>query len=136
MDPERALRLVRQTGIVTADDADDILVHALEISDGMLIGVMAHELGHHVFGHVSNESKGLRISRIQEEQADSFSSCFIEESSSRQSLLMGTLIWYYALSQMELANNVIATDHPASHERYKNFIKRHANVAHSLGFIE
>ena len=139
MDGERAVELIRRLGLLSGQDAQstgDILIQAEAISDGMMIGVLAHELGHHAFSHLSGEKGTSPISRNQEREADSFASSVIEASSSRQQFLQGTLIWHYALAQMEEANSATATTHPASRERYEDFIQRNANVAHSLGIEE
>lgn len=133
MSKERVDAILRQTGVLSASDAMDVLVQAEPISDGMIIGVLAHEFGHLAYGHVSGGRESSVISRNQERDADSFASSVIDASFSPQPMLLGTLIWHYAMAQVEKAHHETASTHPASIERYNDFVHRHMDVAHSLG---
>ena len=133
MDDDRAIELIGQVGLLPALGSVEVITRARSISAGMLMGMLAHEVGHQALGHTLGQAQNLAIARNQEREADSFASSIIQANDFGEHILEGSLIWWYALAQQESANGE-TTSHPASRERYQNFIRSNAAMAHMLGF--
>ena len=133
MDEDRAVALIERVGLRSALGSVEVITRARSISAGMLMGMLAHEVGHHALGHTVGQAQNLEIARNQEREADSFASSIIQANDFGEHILEGSLIWWYALAQQESVNGE-TTSHPASRERYQNFIRSNAAMAHMLGF--
>ena len=133
MDEDRAVALIERAGLRSALGSVEVITRARSISAGMLMGMLAHEVGHHALGHTVGQAQNLEIARNQEREADSFASSIIQANDFGEHILEGSLIWWYALAQQESVNGE-TTSHPASRERYQNFIRSNAAMAHMLGF--
>ena len=133
MDEDRAVELIERVGLRSALGSVEVITRARSISAGMLMGMLAHEVGHHALGHTVGQAQNLEIARNQEREADSFASSIIQANDFGEHILEGSLIWWYALAQQESVNGE-TTSHPASRERYQNFIRSNAAMAHMLGF--
>lgn len=135
MDADSAVRIVGEAGLAGALSDDKVVAQAKSISAGLILGILAHESGHHSLGHVlkTGSSVNLEIFRNQEREADSFASSVIASSPFGEYILAGTLFWHYALAQQEASG--AATTHPLSKERFENFVRANSDLAASLGVI-
>ena len=108
----------------------------------MMLAVLAHELGHIVYGHIHGkmvneyEPDDLAVSRNQEREADSFASSIISRSPFRDYLVLGGIFWWVVLTWASDANKDIETTHPHPEERVMNFIREHRSQANALGIDE
>ena len=135
MDDDRAAELVKDAELLSAAASVEVISRARMISAGMLMGVLAHEVGHQALGHTLGKSQNLSISRNQEREADSFASSIIAASDFGEHILVGSLVWWYALALHESKTGE-STTHPLSVERYNNYIKSNEALARMLGFRE
>ena len=130
---------MKKHGLYTALDRDEIRMKANGISAGMILTILAHEMGHIVLGHVAHTSGiGLEISRNQEREADSFASSVISASPFGEYMFVGMLFWHYALMLLEGAQPAAGDDgesqtHPCSRERYENLVKANPSKAAVFG---
>jgi len=143
-------------GLFTEDDACDICNdydiwsymdeearrRANSYGASMMLAVLAHELGHIVYGHIHGkmanecEPDDLAVSRNQEREADSFASSIISRSPFRDYLVLGGIFWWVVLTWASDANKDIETTHPHPDERVMNFIREHRSQAAALGIDE
>lgn len=119
---------------------DSVATSAKAIQAGMLLGILAHEAGHHVYGHVHNGS-GLRdnreISRNQEREADSFSASIMSASPWGKYMFEGTAYWWWMMSKREGGGTSDANrSHPRARERLENLIRSNREKAVALGLIK
>ena len=108
---------------------------AQAISSGMIIGILAHEMGHVCLGHVLGPSyydSNLEIARNHEREADSFASSITAACPFGEYVYEGTLFWHYVLAKQE-DNQTVASTHPLSRERLENIIRANSSKASSLG---
>jgi len=133
MDDVAVVRIMNSAELVAALDDDKVLATAKSISAGLMLGILAHESGHHALGHVlgMSSSVNLDISRNQEREADSFASSVIASSPFGEYILVGTLFWHFALAHQESADG--ATTHPLSKERFENFVRANPDLAKGFG---
>ncbi len=106
---------------------------ARSFSAGLLIGVLAHELGHLALGHCHGRRVNLEISRNQEREADSFASSVISSSPFGDYLVFGTILWEAVWVWVEKATGHTASTHPLSSERLADFIRANPSIAAELG---
>lgn len=108
---------------------------AQAISSGMIVGILAHEMGHVCLGHILGPSyydSNQEIARNHEREADSFASSITAACPFGEYVYEGTLFWHYVLAKQE-ANQTVASTHPLSRERLENIIRANSSKASSLG---
>lgn len=108
---------------------------AQAVSAGMIIGILAHEMGHVCLGHVLGPNyyqSNQEIGRNHEREADSFASSVTAASPFGEYVFEGTLFWFYALAMQE-TDQKVATTHPLSRERLENLIRANPSKASALG---
>ena len=132
-DLDTVVRLVNAADLAAALANETVQAKAKSVSAGMILGILAHEAGHHALGHTLNTSEkvNLDISRNQEREADSFASSVIASSPFGEYILAGTLFWHFALASQQ--GDAVATTHPLSKERFENFVRANAELAASMG---
>ena len=132
-DFDTVIRLANNAELGAALMNENVRAKAKSVAAGMILGVLAHEAGHHALGHTLNTSEkiNLDISRNQEREADSFASSVIASSPFGEYILAGTLFWHLALASQQ--GDTIATTHPLSKERFENFVRANAELAASMG---
>jgi len=106
---------------------------ARSFSAGLLIGILAHELGHLALGHCHGVRMNLEISRNQEREADSFASSVISSSPFGDYLVFGTILWEAVWVWVERATGQIASTHPLASERLADLIRANPSVASEIG---
>ena len=133
LDLGAVVRLVNAANLGAALANETVQAKAKSVSAGMILGILAHEAGHHALGHTLNTSEkvNLDISRNQEREADSFASSVIASSPFGEYILAGTLFWHFALASQQ--GDAVATTHPLSKERFENFVRANAELAASMG---
>ena len=133
LDLDSVIRLVNAADLGAALANETVQAKAKSVSAGMILGILAHEAGHHALGHTLNTSEkvNLDISRNQEREADSFASSVIASSPFGEYILAGTLFWHFALASQQ--GDAVATTHPLSKERFENFVRANAELAASMG---
>ena len=132
-DLDAVVRVVNAAELGAALSDEKVRAQAKSVSAGMILGILAHEAGHHALGHTLNTSEkvNLDISRNQEREADSFASSVIASSPFGEYILAGTLFWHFALASQQ--GDAVATTHPLSKERFENFVRANAELAASMG---
>ena len=132
-DLDTVVRLVNAADLGAALANETVQAKAKSVAAGMILGILAHEAGHHALGHTLNTSEkvNLDISRNQEREADSFASSVIASSPFGEYILAGTLFWHFALASQQ--GDAAATTHPLSKERFENFVRANAELAASMG---
>jgi len=132
-----ALRMAGKCGLGRMFLNDAIRVKASAISAGMLLTVLAHEMGHVVLGHVMRgDEVSNEISQNMEREADSFASSVISASPFGEYMFTGMLFWHYALMRLEELVGQSASgmgDHPGSRERYENLVQANPSKAAVFG---
>ena len=132
-DLDVTVRLVNAAQLGAALGDETARAKAKSVAAGMILGILAHEAGHHALGHTLNTSEkvNLDISRNQEREADSFASSVIASSPFGEYILAGTLFWHFALASQQ--GDAVATTHPLSKERFENFVRANPELAQSMG---
>lgn len=108
---------------------------AQAISSGMIVGILAHEMGHVCLGHILGPSyydSNQEIARNHEREADSFASSITAACPFGEYIYEGTLFWHYVLAKQE-GNQAVASTHPLSRERLANMIRANPSKASMLG---
>ncbi|MBU1024310.1 M48 family metalloprotease [bacterium] len=118
-----------------------IIVQSKDVLGSMLVFVIAHELGHIIYGHVYGsgyDEQPIDISRNQERDADSFASSVIASSRFSHFLVQGQLLalYVFALSEARSGESTEPGTHPLAMERLKNAVKANSKAAEDLGFTE
>ena len=106
---------------------------ARSFSAGLLIGILAHELGHLALGHCHGRRVNLEVSRNQEREADSFASSVISSSPFGDYLVFGTILWEAVWVWVEKATGQTASTHPLASERLADFIRANPSAASEFG---
>ena len=135
MSRKDSIELMTDCGLDEIFSLPGIKTKAQAVSAGMIIGILAHEMGHVCLGHVMGPNyynSNQEIGRNHEREADSFASSVMAASPFGEYVFEGTLFWYYALSMQELDQKV-ATSHPLSRERLENLIRANSSKASALG---
>ena len=124
--------------LLNALDDDALQIKARDIAAGLVLGIIAHEVGHLVLGHLASKGgvnyyqRNRDISRNQERDADSFASSVLASSPFGEPVLEGTLLWFFILASQEEGSE--ESTHPLSKERFENFVRANPDLAKSLGF--
>ncbi|MBR4172082.1 MAG: hypothetical protein IKR48_10560 [Kiritimatiellae bacterium] len=132
---EACFNLITQCDLLTALGDDAVRQKAISYSSGMIVSVLAHEVGHHVLGHLMSFSQreNLEVERNQEREADSFASSVISCSPFSEYTFAGTLFWHYALAVLTDEGTDMHRSHPLSRERFRNFVRNNRAAAAALG---
>ena len=132
---EACLNLITQCGLLPALGDDAVRQKAVSYSSGMIVSVLAHEVGHHVLGHLMSFSprENLEVERNQEREADSFASSVISCSPFSEYTFAGTLFWHYALAVLTDEGSDTHRSHPLSRERFQNFVRNNRAAAAAFG---
>lgn len=123
------------SGLSKALADEKIRQRALSYSSGTIAYIIAHECGHHAFGHLLafREKPNLEISRNQEREADSFASSVISASPFGEYMFAGTLFWSYALAEQSDGDSDLEREHPLWKERFENIVRANAEKAAAMG---
>lgn len=139
MDGECVVKLMRKSRLEQAFADPEVCKKAKSIAAGMVIGILAHEVGHHVLGHVDGlgggKPKNNEIDRNQEREADSFASSVISSSPFGEYVFAGTLLWHYALANKQQERGSVEDTHPLSLERLENLIRANPDKAKEMGIV-
>ena len=129
--------------LLKALDDDALQIKARDIAAGLVLGIIAHEVGHLVLGHLASKGgvnyyqRNRDISRNQERDADSFASSVLASSPFGEPVLEGTVLWFFMLASQEEksegSEEEVAKTHPLAKERYDNFVCANPDLAKSLG---
>lgn len=134
LSPMDALREMEMQGLDDVYALAGVKSRALAISSGMIISILAHEMGHICLGHVQGPNyydSNHEISRNREREADSFAATITAASPFGEYMLAGILFWAYAMAQQE--KGAAATTHPLSIERFNNFVRANPTLAATFG---
>ncbi len=135
MSPARALEIMSECGLDEQFTMPGVKAKAHAVSSGMIIGILAHEMGHVCLGHVLGPNyyeSNQEIGRNHEREADSFASSITAANPFGEYMYEGTLFWHYVLALQE-GNEAVASTHPLERERLENLIRANASKASSLG---
>lgn len=103
---------------------------------GMLLSVVAHELGHICLGHTVRNDGTLETSRNDERCADLFAQSIISTTPFGSHCIMGSLFTEILFAWMGKNNSGPATTHPLSVERVYNILHSHDYILAELGITE
>lgn len=135
MSRQTALDIMAGCGLDEAFSLPGVQTKAQAVSAGMIIGVLAHEMGHVCLGHVDGPSyydSNPEIARNHEREADSFASSITAATPFGEYVYDGTLFWHYVLAQQQ-GNTAIESTHPLERERLENLIRANPSKASALG---
>lgn len=134
-DEESCEKFIVANGLDEAIADAKIRLRAISYSSGTIISVLAHECGHHAFGHLqrSPAKPNLEIDRNQEREADSFASSVISASPFGEFIFAGTLFWHYAVAMQSDEESDVKRNHPLSMERFENFVRSNTEKAAAMG---
>ena len=130
-----ALNIISECGLDEMYSMPGVRAKAQAISSGMIVGILAHEMGHVCLGHIHGPSyyeSNLEIARNHEREADSFASSITAACPFGEYVYEGTLFWHYVLATQE-GNGSVASTHPLSRERLENIIRANSSKASALG---
>lgn len=129
------VKFIVANGLARAVTDEKIRLRAVSFSSGAIVSILAHECGHHAFGHLLGfpEKQNLEIDRNQEREADSFASSVISASPFGEYVFAGTLLWHYALAVQADGDSDLASTHPLSKDRFKDFLKQNAAKTAAMG---
>ena len=138
MDGECVVKLMRKSRLEQAFADESVRKKATSLSAGMVIGILGHEVGHHVLGHLDNTgsmAKNSEIKRNQEREADSFANSVISSSPFGEYVFTGTLLWHYALANKQAERGSVEGTHPLALERLENLIRANPDKAREMGIV-
>ena len=135
MSVRAALNVISECGLDEMFSMPGVRAKAQAVSSGMIVGILAHEMGHVCLGHINGPSyyeSNLEIARNHEREADSFASSITAACPFGEYVYEGTLFWHYVLAMQE-GNEAVASTHPLSRERLENIIRANSSKASALG---
>ena len=135
MSRKMAMDIMSDCGLDEAFSLPGVQTKAQAVSAGMIIGVLAHEMGHVCLGHVMGPNyykMNQEIGRNHEREADSFASSITAATPFGEYVYEGTLFWHYVLAQQE-GNEAVESTHPLERERLENLIRANSSKASALG---
>ena len=120
---------------------EQVIEWGRELLGSMIMYVIAHELGHIVYGHIYGpgyDGQPIDVSRNQERDADSFASSVIASSRFRPFLLQGQLaaLFVLAIHELEAGSDTEPGTHPLALERLLNAIRSNSEAAEELGITD
>lgn len=135
MSRKMAMDIMSDCGLDEAFSLPGVQTKAQAVSAGMIIGVLAHEMGHVCLGHVMGPNyygMNQEIGRNHEREADSFASSITAATPFGEYVYEGTLFWHYVLAQQQ-GNEAVESTHPLERERLENLIRANSSKASALG---
>lgn len=138
MDGECVVKLLCKARLEQALADEGIRRKAKSLAAGMVIGILGHEVGHHVLGHLDRTGGMARndeVARNREREADSFASSIIASSPFGEYVFAGTLLWHYALANMQGEGELVEGSHPLSVERLENLVRANPEKAKEMGIV-
>ena len=115
--------LVRQQG-------DSVFAAVRAVRTSMYLYTLTHEVGHILLGHTKGDRPNSDVSRNQEREADSFAASVLSTCPNREfHYLAGALSEALMVWADRAAGDPAPTSHPASRERFINFIKSNREAA-------
>ena len=135
MSEEYAAELMSDCGLDDMFGLPGVKSKAVAVSSGMIVGILAHEMGHVCLNHILGPNyyeSNQEIGRNHEREADSFASSITAANPFGEYLYEGMLFWHYILAKQE-GINAVATTHPLERERLENLIRANASKASALG---
>lgn len=122
MDGSAARSLVERSKQVGRDPA--IRGLAADLARGTIAAVLAHEVGHLVYGHVDGPRSLLEVSRNAEREADSFAaSVLLTMPHPERALLGSVLFWSCVIHRARVSGGERPVTHPLSGERLEAMIQ-------------
>lgn len=145
--------ITEKQGGLSIEDADSILAQcggsydlfsdegfvaeAKAASRGILMSVIAHEVGHLALGHVHTGSRTLERNRNQEREADSFAHSVASGGADADSMFLGNFFSDFIFSLLEESGDTdLSRTHPYSEERLYNLIRDNRSIASRYGITE
>ena len=135
MSRKMAMDIMTGCGLDETFTLPGVQTKAQAVSAGMIIGVLAHEMGHICLRHVNGPNyydTNLEIARNHEREADSFASSITAATPFGEYVYEGTLFWHYVLAQQQ-GNDAVESTHPLERERLENLIRANSTKASALG---
>lgn len=137
---ENTAAFAAREGLAEAVSDETTRRFAKDFSSGMIMGVLAHETGHHALGHLMGTGKPADegIQRDQELQADLFASSITKASPiGNETMLVGQLLFHYAMAMQtgEEEGDRNTGDHPLSRWRFETFVRQNEELAASVGIV-
>ncbi len=135
MSRKMAMDIMTDCGLDEAFALPGVQTKAQAVSAGMIIGILAHEMGHVCLGHVMGPNyykTNQEIGRNHEREADSFASSITAATPFGEYVYEGTLFWHYVLAQQQ-GNDAVESTHPLERERLENLIRANSTKASALG---
>lgn len=116
---------------------DGFIADAKSASRGVLLSVIAHEVGHFALGHVHGKSPTLERSRNQEREADSFAHSVASGGADAENMFWGNFFGdlIFALAE-DSGNHDLSRTHPYSKERLANLVRDNRSIASKYGIDE
>ena len=134
MTPEAARLYAVRTGLYDTLENPVSEHRAGAVAAGVMAGIIAHELGHVVYGHIhSTERYNGEISRSMERDADSFAAAVISSSPWGDYPVAGMVVWNVALAWSQHLCGEAATTHPHAAERALDLIRANESQAAQAG---
>lgn len=100
---------------------------------GMLLSVVAHELGHICLSHCIRTGGNYETSRNDERSADLFAQSVISTTPFSRYLIMSSLFMEVLFTWMSKHDDGPATTHPHSRERVYNTVNSHEQYLEHIG---
>ena len=135
MSRKSALATMSECGLDESFALPGVRTKAQAVSAGMIIGILAHEMGHVCLGHVMGPNyyqSNQEIGRNHEREADSFASSITAATPFGEYVYEGMLFWHYVLAQQQ-GNEAVESTHPLERERLENLIRANSSKASALG---
>lgn len=109
---------------------------AADVMRGTIAAVLAHEVGHLVYGHVDGPKSLFEVSRNAEREADSFAaSALLTMPHPERALLGAVLFWACLIHHSRLHGQERAVTHPLSVERLDAMIHSMPSAMRTLGAV-
>jgi len=119
---------------VGRDPAQRVL--ATDIMRGIVTNVLAHEMGHLVYGHTDGPESLHEVSRNSEREADSFAASALSTMPHPERALLGSvLFWSCLIHQSRLGSTERAVTHPLNVERLNAMIHSMPSAMRTLEAI-
>jgi hypothetical protein len=111
------LQIYMQRAALLCDDVQ-LRENASRVCHGVIIYVLAHEMGHICLGHVTSFNRPHEMSRNQEREADSFAQSLLLTMENRAYFFVGTIIFQLILVWRANGVDHELTTHPDSRDRF------------------
>lgn len=103
---------------------------------GMMLAVVAHELGHICLSHCIRDDGSFETSRNDERSADLFAQSIISSTPFGGYLILSSLFIEILFTWMNKNNTGPATTHPHSRERVMNTLNSHEQYLNEIGITK